>query len=194
MPRLLSLLLVLSLALLGAAPAAAQVGARLDDAKRTDFFTFFHLQETARSGDTVEFRPKGPMFRSRVVVRVVADDAGRIRQASLALDRAFVDEPMSGIFARDIAKSFLRFATPTADLPRVETLANEIEFPRETPGYRRVGGPTPRIPATPTPGYQVYLGERAAHELRLARQVLRLENVPRGQGDGVLSVSVAPRK
>lgn len=192
--RLLPLLLAAALVPLAPRAAGAQLGARLEDAKKTDFFTFFHLEETARGPGHVDFRPKGPMFRRHVQVRVVPGPDGTIRELHLALDRDFVDEPMSGIFARDLAKSFLRFAVPGADLPGVEALADEIELPKEMPGYETATTrPRPPAPSTPSPGYGVYLGGTPSHTLRLEGSVVTLENLPLDRGAPVLLVSVVPR-
>jgi hypothetical protein len=53
------------------------------------------------------FRSSGPSFHSLVEVDVLTDQDGTIRAARIGLDRSFINDPGSGVFARDIAKSFL---------------------------------------------------------------------------------------
>lgn len=175
--------------------ARARVGDRLEDAKQTDFFRFFNLVEAGATEAEQQrkvfiFRPRAGMFREAVNVTAVVDSAGRILTMKLMLDRAFVDHKQNGIFARDIAKSFLRHAIPLADEREVNDLANEIEFPRKLEGYEIMRtGPDPQLPARPTQGYLVFLGESPLSEQRLKQSLVRLQNSKAG-GDEVLTITV----
>ncbi len=168
--------------------AEAGVGGTLEAAKQTDFFKFFGLVEdgprsTERGLTVVNFRPRAGQFRQLVslTVKVAAGDV--IREMSLTVERSFVDDRTNGIFARDIAKSFIRAAVPAADGARVNDLANEIEFPKEMPGYTvaRVC-PDPKLPARPTAGYEVYTGARKLYEAAFAESTLRMENADGPKG------------
>jgi hypothetical protein len=187
--RTLLTLAAVSCALLACPPSAeAGVGGKLEAAKQADFFKFFGLVEDGPRANegrltVVNFRPRVEKFRRLVslTVKVAGDDS--IREMSLALERSFVDDRADGIFARDIAKSFLREAVPAADAARVDDLANEIEFPKETPGYTVMRTrPDPKLPATPTPGYEVYTGARELYEAAFDASALRMENARGGAG------------
>jgi hypothetical protein len=188
--RLLPLAAACAFALLPA-DGSAQVGRKLEEVRGEDFWTFFNLQPTGavEPGAAVEFRPAAGAFRAMVKVTAALDGEGTIQGMELALSREFVDDAANGVFARDIARSFLRAALPADDLPDLETLANEIEFPRDTPGYTTVRAqPAPETPAQPTPPYRVYLGLDAAWERTLEACTVRLQS----EG-GVLTVTVAAR-
>jgi hypothetical protein len=188
----------LCLTLAAGASARASVGGSLEEAKQTDFFRFFALVEdgaraAAPGGLTVaSFRPRGGQFRQLVEVSLTLDGAGVVRAAELALARSFIDDPAKAVFARDVAKSFLRFAVPREDEAAVGDLANEIEFPKELEGYDIArAAPDPKLPAHPTAGYLVYLGKRPLYRRALSKGTLRLENL-RAPGGDVLHVYVGP--
>jgi hypothetical protein len=191
-----ALLLFASLCLVAALPARAPaaVGDKLEGMKQTDFFKFFNLTEAEpRSSEggltVVTFRPGGGNFRRLVKVAVTVGGDGVVRAMELTAARSFVDDPANGIFARDVAKSFLRAAVPVADAARINDLANEIEFPKELEGYEIARTrPDPKLPAQPTKGYLVYLGRQELFEESYAHSTLRLENVR--AGGGVLHITV----
>lgn len=202
--RALSLLVApLCLAFALAPRADAGVGQRLEQAKQTDFFKFFALVEdgTAEPAPggltTANFRPRAGQFRQLVKVSLTLDSGGVIRAAELAIERSFVDDPFSGIFARDIAKSFIRFAVPPGDEHAINDLANEIEFPKESGAYdtvRVAPGSDPKLPAQPTKGYLVYLGKQPLFQQALAKSTLRMENVRAAGKGAVLHISVGAPK
>lgn len=157
-------------------------GSTLDSAKKTDFFTFFHLEQTeetpTKDGKTILFQPSGEKFRSVVHVYMTVDSKAQIQGAELDLSRAFVDSTSDGIFARDIAKSFLQTAVDQKDLESVDSLIKEIGqlLGTDRPviaspdGAQKPGGP-------PSKGYRVYLGQEDVFELQLPHgQTLRMEN------------------
>jgi hypothetical protein len=197
--RTLTSLLALAAAVSLASPAAAQLGRTLEEVRKEDFWTYFHLEPTGparvEGGRAVtEFRTTAPRFRPLARVTAEVDSGGVIRAMGLELARSFVDDPLAGVFARDIAKSFLRAALPADDLPDMETLANEIEHPREdAPGTTTVRlRPAPDLPSTPTPAYEVYLGRAPSFSRTLEACVVELRN-SRGGDDSVLTISIAGR-
>jgi len=105
------------------------IGAELASARQSsDLFTFFHLTPTgpANARGVTDFRPSGPDFAQLADVAVTVDARGRITAMSLTLARSFIDSPTNGVFARDLAKSFLQAAPPPADAQQVSPLTNDI--------------------------------------------------------------------
>lgn len=158
------------------------LGSRIEDAKRTDFFTFFHLEATGavfatEQNHVIGFKPEGEQFRELVSVHVTFDTDKRIVAIDMVLVRSFVDHNTKGVFARDIAKSLLRSAIPQEDEGAIADLVNEIEFPPAGSGQSVITArPPPKLPARQTPGYLVYLGKRSFFEQTLTRCRLRLES------------------
>lgn len=187
--------------LLMASPASARLGDKLDDVKKTDFFTFFNLAETGRSMNAgsqrvLTFQPKAGPFREFVKVNVTLAPDDRILSMELVLRRSFVDDGLNGVFARDIAKSLIRSAVPAQDEAAINDLANEIEFPKDAPGYDIARtGPDPKLPAQPTQGYLTYLGKRRLYTQTLSRSTLSMENTAQGGMDMLrISFSLKPGK
>lgn len=175
-----SLMLVLSLT--AYEPSESLLGSKLEDAKQTDFFKFFNLKESGayfalEKNVVVGFRPEGPMFRDLVSVNVTLDINETIVGIDLILARSFADHKTNGIFARDIAKSFLRAAIPQGDQNAISDLTNEIEFPPAASGQSIITvRPPPKLPDKPTAGYLVYLGKGSLFEQTMSGSKLRLEN------------------
>lgn len=192
-----ALLLVMVLTALPA-EAPAQIGRKLEEVRGEDFWTHFDFQPVwpARVIEYTtfrEFRPGAERFAPLVRLMATLDGDGRIREMEMTLSRAFVDDPADGVFARDVAKSFLRAAMPADDLPDVETLANEIELSRaDSPGTAAVRR-SPAIPAEPTPPYRVYLGQAAEWSRTLEASTIRLRNGS-GEGGPVLVLTVSARR
>src|SRR5262245_7863818 len=96
------------------------LGRALAQAVDHEFLRWFHLvrYEAPRGladGATWHgFRPEGETFRDLVTVNLETDRNGAIMDAKLCLDRAFVEHPKEGPFARDITASFLRWILPEA--------------------------------------------------------------------------------
>lgn len=198
--RLARTLTLLAATVLAALPAEAQIGRKLEEVRGEDFWTHFGFQpvwpaRVIEYTTFMEFRPG--VERLAPLVRLVAtlDGDGRIREMEMTLSRAFVDDPADGVFARDVAKSFLRAAMPADDLPDVETLANEIGLPRaDPPGTTTVRrAPPPALPARPTPPYRVFLGEDAEWSRTLEASTIRLRNGG-GEGGPVLVLTVSARR
>jgi hypothetical protein len=164
--------------------AGAQVGAPVADVVQTDLFRYFHLQradsvpDASSGGAVMSYRAGGP-FAPLVLVKVTSDAAGRVAAMELDLARAFVDHPMNTVFARDIAKSLIRTAVPAPDLPAVETLANEIEFPRSAPGIQQARlRPAPATPGQPSAGYRAFLGQGPSFDRSLPHSHLLIAGTP----------------
>lgn len=78
--------------------------------------------------------------------------------------RSFIDSGVEGLFARDIAKSFLRVVTSAEERRAIGGLIGEIEQPAR------------RLPVAPSPGYWTFLGEQTHYEQSLAGGRICLEN------------------
>ncbi len=174
---------ILPMLLAGAAPGPfGGFGITLDSAKKTDFFTFFHLEQTgespAKDGKTIMFQPSGEKFRSLVHVYMTVDSKAQIQGAELDLSRAFVDSASDGIFARDIAKSFLQTAIDPEDTDKVDNLIKEVGQPMGTDRPVIAHPDAVQKPAgAPSKGYRVYLGQEDVFELQLTHgRTLKMDN------------------
>jgi len=184
--RILSMVLLpLGLAAPLAAASFGNLGETLEQAKQTEFFRFFHLEQSQVSkseGSTVTaFKPTGEKFRPLVTIKVTTDGASRILALEMALARSFIDDPRDGVFARDIAKSFLQAALPAPRDWETTDLINEIQF-QATSTMTIIKHPAnePKLPEKPTPGYLTYLGKQPSYEHRLRDYLLRLVNETEG--------------
>jgi hypothetical protein len=134
---------------------------------QSDFFSFFHL---APAGDPIavaggqawhSFRPSGPAFHALVEVDVLTGSTGTIAAASLGIARSFINDARNGVFARDIAKSFLAWAIRSPSPQIGNLIANVADFARSgTPVIMRGSVPAPPPPDT-TGLFDVYLGNAA---------------------------------
>jgi hypothetical protein len=180
-------------------PAIAFISTQLADAQKQDFFTFFHLLEAGRADGKdgtkiVTFKPlSSPKFKELATVNTTIDRDGKILAINLSLSRSFIDDRANGIFARDIAGSFISGIATAADVAALKDLINEIKFPKDTGGSLLLtGSPPPKVPAQPTDGYATYLGKRKDFELSLSASTLRMENRNEG-GSDVLSIAASPK-
>lgn len=158
-----------------AAAGAGDLGERLEQARQTEFFRWFQLEEVGRTARVVHFKPSGAKFRNLVTLNLPLDSKGRLVGAELVLARSFVESGRDGMFARDIAKSFLGVATTAQERQAVADLIAEIgQAPANlsTPLIVSAQRPAPKLPAQPTCGYQVFLGRRQAGQ----QGPLKLEN------------------
>ena len=157
-------------------------GDSLDQARKTDFFTWFHLEkageEKTAQATVTTFKPSGEKFHDLAAFRVTTAPAGGLIGVQLTISRAFVDSRKDGIFARDIAKSLLRTVFAGGSDPEVQDLANEIEYLNPS-GERLIiheSRKPPKLPAEPSPGYLTYLGQRESYEYEVGGKMLKLEN------------------
>ena len=165
-------------------PTFGALGDSIESAKKTDFFRWFSLVQVgstrdASGSEVIEFQPEGEKFRKFVSFKLTGDSAGRLLAAELTLDREFINSPENGVFAADIAKSFLLDAIPKKDLPKVKTLADEIQIG----SFRSSGQPvivrvdkTPQLPKHSSPGCDTYRDLRQQWRLPLKGIQLSLEN------------------
>jgi len=161
------------------------LGMSLAEAKRTEFFSWFHLQQTgketdAKSRPVMIFQPSGGAFHELVTVRAALDNQERIVQFELLLTRSFVDDKKQGVFANDIAKSFLLDAAPRADQNAIRGLADDISSNQMSQQRVITGQPLPPPPQRPGPAYLTYLGQRQQDTEQLPSSTLHLENLKRG--------------
>jgi hypothetical protein len=157
-------------------------GTSMDQAGKTDFFTWFHLQQTGEEqtaqGTIIVFKPSGKQFRDLVTMKVTTGPDRAITGMELMLSRAFVDSKKDGIFARDIAKSLLRTAFATGADQEILDLADQIEYLGTSSQtiILHASRKPPQLPATPTPRYLTYLGQQQSYEHAAAGKTLRLKN------------------
>lgn len=125
-------------------------------------------------------------------VKVLTDAHGAVAAMALMLDRTFVDDPVNGVFARDIAKSFLRDAPASQAGALVAALADEIQAGTTSSGtvfFRSDVRPAkPKGP--PSPGYQVFLGDRESYEPTIEGEAFTLTNKQQ-EGKAVLQLSLS---
>jgi len=109
-------------------PFPGLLGMPMTEALKTDFFTFFRLVETSRqpagASTIVTFKPSGADFRQLVTLQATVTDQ-QLVGLRLELARKFISGSQ-GVFANDIAKSFLADGPPRADRTALELLVNEI--------------------------------------------------------------------
>jgi Ca2+-binding EF-hand superfamily protein len=157
-----------------AQPAGAQTslwGQSLKTAKAADLFKFFNLVESGapillEAGTQQAYQPKQGEFRELVMVKLTVSRNDKIVAAELLIAGKFVRDPAKGIFARDIAKSFLAQLTPAGKQAEIRDLYNELAY--GAPGLKFVGDfQPPALPNPSTPGYLTYLGKKESHEQRL---------------------------
>jgi hypothetical protein len=153
---------------------------RLDEAMRTDFFQWFHLEPAARpDGRTTSFRPSGPSFRELATVTARTDDANGIVAIELVLARSFIEDPRQGMFAADIAKSFLSAALAAPDRDHMQHLIDTIghggRFARPILSAAPRDAGKLQIERDSAP-YQVWLGRNRQWRRPFDTVLLRLEN------------------
>ena len=161
------------------------LGMSLAEAKRTEFFTWFHLQQTGKETDAknrpvVIFQPSGGAFHELVSVRAGLDEHEHIVHFELLLARSFIDDKKQGVFANDIAKSFLLDAAPGADQDALRGLADDISSNQMSEQRVITRQPLPPPPQRPGPAYLTYLGQRQQDTEQLSNSTLHLENLKRG--------------
>lgn len=205
----------LSLSCALSAQAEGMIGMKLADAKKKDIFNFFHFKEMGRdknsAGTLVEYGTKCMGHAAVMVVEVSGADE-TIEAANLTLPRSFVEGDTVCVFARDIAKSFLSQAIPESDFESYKTLIAEIEFGGQSRPIKKGdttltvvqgaktnsgkfiqfdGNSAPKLPDTPTPGYNTYLGNQKTFEGVFAHSKLNIINNPSKNGV-LLNILVRP--
>ena len=189
-----ALAVTLAAAMLGqgavrAAPSHALVGGPVAAIGGSDLFGFFQLAQTdshrCGGGVTQGFRSTGPQFHRLASVQVTTDTHGGIAAMTLVLDRAFIDDRSNGVFAKDLAKSFLREASGPGAAGH---LAAEIEAGAGAGMTVVSGRPPPRPPGPPSAAYQVFLGHGPSASVAAEGLVIANE---KENGKPVLRISVS---
>lgn len=155
----------------------------IEEAKKGDFFTFFHLNKVGETTEiqkrtVISFKPdKDSPFYSLVTVKVTLDNRS-ITQIDLILARSFIEDRKNTLFARDIAKSLLQDGLPAEDKAKVIDLIHEIASPSgsDAPTVLMRKGAQPKLPDSPSPGYLTFLGRKPMYDQKLPKSVLHLEN------------------
>jgi hypothetical protein len=158
----------------------------LDQERKGHFFSWFHLDPAcdpapASSGRTWHcFRPDGEAFRAFAELDVLIDRSGRILESRLGLDRTFADHPRNGVFARDLAKSYLQWGLTGPLGTQARTLIENIANPAAAgvPALMRARAVPPAPGEDTTGGYLVYLGRRTTAEAILGNSKLTITNLP----------------
>jgi hypothetical protein len=174
-----------------------RLGETLDSALKTDLFTWFHFEQAsvekdAEGRDVFRFKPSGSKFHDLAMLTITCDAARKLVSAEVLIKRSFVDDQANGVFAADLANSFLRQATSMNDLTVIAPLITEIE---ETGFHGRTviraagtGVQRPR-PNSPSGGSLVYAGKQPTFDSPLSSTSLTLEN--RGAaGDAALLMTI----
>jgi len=163
------------------------IGSALTAALNQEFFRWFHLErheppQALADGRTWHgFRPSGEKFQSVVTVNLETDAGDHIIDAKLCLDRAFVEHPKDGAFARDIATSFLRWVlSPDQQEPLSGFLSELGDLGPNVIRFARASVEVP--PGSPGPLYRVYLGREKDAEQALPGVLLRLTNLQAREG------------
>lgn len=165
------------------------LGRTLTRAVDHEFFRWFHLVRYESPRGLADgaiwhgFRPEGEKFRDLVTVNLETDRLGCIADAKLCLDRAFIEHPKDGSFARDIAASFLRWTLSEIAQKDVGGFLEELgdlgpNVIRFKPGSAPASAPRKGTSAL----YRVYLGEEKDAAVDLAGMSLRLTNLQARDG------------
>ena len=151
--------------------------------QKSGFFNWFQLGETGREpvgdgGYRINFQPTGDKFHDLTLVTVTVNSATAVQQMDLVLQRTFIDGPRDGIFASDIAKSFIADVPPLDDGEALSTLASEIQYRARSsqPVIVASGYSPPDLPDPPTIAYNTFAGKRHQYSKKLLHCVFSLEN------------------
>lgn len=162
------------------------IGAELKRALVQDFVRRFALEQyeppqALADGRTWHgYRPAGEKFQALVTVNLETDAGDRITDAKLCLDRAFIEHPKDGAFARDISASFLRWAL------LAEQQAEIVGFLEELgdlgPNVIRLSRTPPQPSRDAGALYRVFLGRDKDAEHALPGALLRMTNLQARDG------------
>jgi hypothetical protein len=168
-------------------------GKSLEEARKTEFFTFFNLVESGRDDhggyQTIRFQPSGPKFHDLVTV-TFETNAGNISAATLHLSRSFIDGPDEA-FARDIAASFLDAALNDEGFSFPGALIAQIR--NDYRGKRTVivnRDADRTVPQPPAPAYLVFLGQTVQETVSLKHMDLTMMNTRSGGGELLVRVEL----
>jgi len=116
---------------------------------------------------------------------VTTDAAGRILAADLRLLRSFIDDTANTVFARDLANSFLRSATPARDMAWLKQLANQLRY--DVQGRVVIGNSQANaLPEHPTEDYLTFVGKKPETRAQLSLTMLTLTNTTVDEKPGLV--------
>ncbi len=153
----------------------------IGEESQSEFFSWFHLKPVAslqevEGGFWHAFRPAGLSFHDRVCVEIRTDEHGIIVESVLGLERSFIGGP-DAAFARDIAKSFLRWALSGPAASEAESLIANISDLQGAGSVLMRGHSLP--PPLDTSGlYAIFLGSHEHGETRFAGMQTGMTNLP----------------
>ncbi len=146
------------------APETSLIGAKLADVQANcNLFSFFQFEpigepKPSNGMQVTSYKPNGPSFRQLVTLHIQTDSANTIRAMNLEIAQSFISSPQNGVYAADLAKSYLYDIAASGD---IGALAAEIN----TRSMQRSGAtiltaqPLPTMPGPPTAAYQTYAGD-----------------------------------
>ncbi len=153
----------------------------LPEAQKTDFFTFFHLEEAGREAvgkqPVVIYKPSGPAFKKLVTVRVRLSPQGKIAELTIDMARPFINSRTQRVFANDMAKSVLSDGVGPTDRQTLNALVQEILSNKGMDSTLLTSQELPKTPDQGSPGYLTYLGKRYVHDQSLTACTLHIENL-----------------
>ena len=175
----------------GPRPAVGFIGMTLDEARRTHFFQWFNLAPAGASEGPAVFKPSGANFRDLVTVSARTDADERIRMIDLVIARSFIEDPRQGMFAADIAKSFLEAALGPEDRASMQHLIDTIacggSYAVPILAASAPGRPAPEIVRNSAP-HLVWLDKNSHWRRPSSAALLEVQNVMAG---GVKAVRLA---
>ena len=172
-----------------------KLGDTSSKALQTDFFKFFHLEETAKTPSPdgsvlISYAPTAPKFRPLVTVRLRLAPGGWISNADLLIKRRLLEDPRDESSGRDICKSFLEAATLDADWTKIHRLHDEIFYLGATRMMvSEAAAKNVTIPLLPSGGYEVFTNGRGHFIDMLSRSRLWMENGT-FEGEPTLLISI----
>jgi hypothetical protein len=177
---------------IGPKPACGFIGMNLDEVRQTHFFQWFNL-ELAVAPDAARkvFKPSGAKFHDLVTVSAQIDASQRIAMIELVVARSFIEDPREGMFAADIAKSFLEAALAPEDRAHIKHLIDTIAYGGSYAvpilAARASDGPAPETARDSAP-YLVWLDKNSHWRRPFDAVLLEVQNV---MTDGTKSVRLA---
>ena len=157
------------------------MGRSLATAKQTEFFQWFHMEETERRpeepGTLVRFRPSGEKFHELCYLDSLSAAGAELVRMELVVLRTFIDGT-DRLFAQDLVKSFLIGVLPDACKQILQDFMREIT----TPAGDGI-----------TPGFQVFRGRQKDWSTQTGWSRLSFANLPLPEGPAfVLQVGPNP--
>jgi len=177
-----------------AEPADGFLGRSLSEVERQNFFKQFQLAELAKretpyGARVVVFKPARPTVLFEVAATV--DKTGHVLAVQLWLRRSFIDADDTEAVARAVVQRFLREAPPGEDVPRLDGLADEIQYGEAAGQAPGTEPPKGRLTAKPSAGYLAFMGKQKTYQQVLGESRLQILNYPDRFGQ-VMTVQVVP--